>query len=483
MLAKAAPGRRTSSADGFDDLIFYGLLAGLAVCPFWLGSNRPIAWGFNAVWFSALTVALEIRLFATGEPRPVPIQRIMLPAIGFAITVAWILLQMSSHTPAAWHHPIWSAAGDVLGIKLAGSISVNNDLTVLALLRLLTAACVFWLALQLGRDAKRAMRALTFIGYVGAAYAAYGAISFVMFPDRLLWFTKTAYLHSVTSTFVNRNNYATYAGITLVVCLGVAISIFRRETETAGAQLGVRIGSLMRALAGKGGRFLVCIFIIAAALMLTGSRGGVAASMAGVLVLAALAGARRAVGNVPIMIAGLAAAILMSALLIFGDVISLRLAGESFDLTGGENGRPAVYRSVVQSIFDSPFLGFGYGTFIDVFPMYRGGGMDPGVVWDKAHNTYLEALQGLGIPAALVFFAAIALLIAACLKGAINRRSHATPCIAAVGASAVVLLHATVDFSLQIQAVTLTWAAILGLGVAQSYSSRPESSEINPVGL
>ena len=35
---------------------------------------------------------------------------------------------------------------------MAGSISVDRDLTSIALLRLLTAASTFWLALQLSRD-------------------------------------------------------------------------------------------------------------------------------------------------------------------------------------------------------------------------------------------------------------------------------------------------------------------------------------------
>jgi hypothetical protein len=46
--------------------------------------------------------------------------------------------------------------------------------------------------------------------------------------------------------------------------------------------------------------------------------------------------------------------------------------------------------------------------------------------------------------------------------------------IPAVGASVSVLVgsHALVDFSLQLQAVAITYMALLGVGVAQSESSR-----------
>ena len=59
--------------------------------------------------------------------------------------------------------------------------------------------------------------------------------------------------------------------------------------------------------------------------------------------------------------------------------------------------RLAVYMIIAHSLLDAPFLGFGYGTFADVFPMYRDQSISPLGVWDMAHNTYLEVLQGLGL--------------------------------------------------------------------------------------
>jgi hypothetical protein len=45
-------------------------------------------------------------------------------------------------------------------------------------------------------------------------------------------------------------------------------------------------------------------------------------------------------------------------------------------------------------------------------------------------------------------------------------------CCVAVSVAFLAGVHALVDFSLQIQAVTLTFMAVLGAGVAQSKSSR-----------
>src|SRR5262245_25885560 len=114
----------------FENVIFYGLIAGLAICPFWLGSNRLGAWGLNAILFASFVIALEISLIVRGKLHPVPIRQILFPTIGFGIVVAWIWLQMSSFTPSGWHYTIWSMAADALNTPVKGSISVSPDLTL-----------------------------------------------------------------------------------------------------------------------------------------------------------------------------------------------------------------------------------------------------------------------------------------------------------------------------------------------------------------
>ncbi|MEJ2535205.1 MAG: hypothetical protein P8008_07010, partial [Gammaproteobacteria bacterium] len=83
----------------------------------------------------------------------------------------------------------------------------------------------------------------------------------------------------------------------------------------------------------------------------------------------------------------------------------------------------------------------------------------------------------LGWPTALAQFACVAWLALVCLAGLRRRgRDWAYP---ATGFAATVLVavHSTVDFSLQIPAVALLYSTILGVGVAQSYSSRRLESD------
>src|SRR5690606_10334739 len=90
---------------------------------------------------------------------------------------------------------------------------------------------------------------------------------------------------------------------------------------------------------------------------------------------------------------------------------------------------------------------------------------------DKAHNTYVEHLVELGVPATLLLYAGPLLLFAYCLRGVFLRRTDQVYPLAAVGATLLVGSHALVDFSLQIPAVAVTFAALLGIGVAQATPS------------
>jgi hypothetical protein len=103
--------------------------------------------------------------------------------------------------------------------------------------------------------------------------------------------------------------------------------------------------------------------------------------------------------------------------------------------------------------------------------MFRDRSIDVYDIWQQAHNSYLEVFQGLGLIFGSMLVASVVLLVWKCGKGAIARQQITVPCIA-IGVAFLVGVHSLVDFSLQMQAVALTFMAILGAGVAQSMSSQ-----------
>lgn len=462
LAASAAGATATAPGELIEPALFCAFIAGLAWAPFWYGGNDLLAWGINAVLFPGLAILYEVQLLARGQPHPVAIGRLALPALLFALTAAWIAIQTLPGAGPLLAHPIWPLAADALGTPVPASISPDRDLTSLALVRLLTAAAAFWLALQLCRRGERAEWLVRSIAAIAAGYAIGGLAALAV---RSRYPMPPGSAATLSSTFVNHNSFATYAGIGLVAAAGIAAQIYREEAVGRGR---VRLANLIETLGGRAALPVGCGFVILVALLLTGSRGGSIAALLGLVGMAFLnrrSAAPCSAAAVEWMVLTIAGA---GALIAFGAAL-----WQSF----GERGildasRLAVARLTLRSILDRPLFGHGYGSFADIFPMYRDHSISLVGAWSRAHDTYLEVFQGLGIPFGGMLVAAVVLLALRCARGARSRQRQAI--VPAVAAAAAILVgsHAVVDFSLQMQAVALTFAALLGAGVAQSASSR-----------
>ena len=458
-------------ADIVERMLLWAFVAGLAWCPFWFGSNVLLAWGINAVLFPGLAAIYEVSLLIRGEPHPVAVKQIKLPAVLFAAVVLWVLIQNATWTPDWMHHPIWQMTADELNKPVAGSISVDRDLTSLALLRLITAASAFWIALQLCRDASRANFLLKSIAAVSCAYAAYGLFAFAVMPGRVLWFaTPFPRTGFVTSTFINPNSFATYAGMGLVVICGLILRLYRDEFTAVAGSARFRIATFIQVTGQRAAVLLGAGFVVLAALLLSQSRGGILSTGLGLFVFVILSLKTRKQGSPEQREAVIILGVLLVAIafLAFGDLVAGRITQQGLY----DKGRIAIYTITLRSIFDSPLLGYGYGTFADVIPMFRDQSLGTYETWAMAHNTYLEVFQGLGILFGSMLVASIVLLARRCVKAAMTRQQNEMiPCVAAAIAF-LVGAHSLIDFSLQIEAIGVTFMAVLGAGVAQSESSR-----------
>lgn len=458
-------------ADLIERTLLWAFVVGLAWCPFWFGSVIPLTWGINAVLFPSLAAIYEVSLLIRGAPHPVGIKQIKLPALLFAAVVFWVFIQSATWTPSWMHHPIWQMTADELNTSVAGSTSVNRELTISALLRLITAASAFWIALQLCRTASRANFLLKSIAVLGCIYAAYGLFAFAFTPGRILWaqtsFPRTGF---VTSTFINPNSFATYAGLGLIVICGLILQLYRDEFTNAAGSVRFRIASFIQITGQKAAVLLGAGLVVLAALLLSQSRGGILSTGFGLFALAILSlkGGRQRSPEQREAIIVVGALLVAVALLAFGDLVAGRITQQGLY----DKGRVAIYAITLRSILASPLLGYGYGTFADVFPMFRDQSLGSHEIWTMAHNTYLEVFQGLGILFGSMLIASIMLLARCCIKGALTRQENEMiPCVAAAVAF-LVGAHSLVDFSLQIEGIGVTFMAVLGAGVAQSQSSR-----------
>lgn len=449
----------------------------LALAPLLFGGHVPLAWAFNALLTSSVLLFYQISSIQAGNTRPLQ-RAAAFPFWALVIVCAWIVLQGASWTPGFLHHPLWTEAANALGEPVTGGISVNPSETDLALLRLSTAGACAWLGLQIGADPRWARRITGGIAVSGALYATYGLSLRASGSETVLWIDKS-YLDfpgSVTGPFINPNSFAAYAGISLAC----AFALFLRTVRIGFADNGLH--GFRRWLAS--GLDLVSALAVYAllfvplftALVLSRSRAGFVLAILAAAMLLAIETIRgrtqgegwgwRSTFAVVLAAVGGSTAILVDN----GDFLLEKIAGSSTAADFGS--RFAVAKVAVRAIADRPVTGFGYGTFADVFPLYRDATLPMYERYFEAHNAYLEAMLGLGLPAAAIFFAGLGYMAVRCFRGAIGRRrDHLAPA-AAAAATLIVGLHALVDFSIQLEGIAMTYAGLLGAGFAQSWSSR-----------
>ena len=372
-------------------------------------------------------------------------------------------MQASTWLPAAWHHPLWQEAAAALDLEISGRVSLDPADSHSVVLRLLTYGGIFWLALQCGRDGQRAATAFYALTLAGLAYAAYGLLVLFSGTNMVLWMSKPSYHDVVTSTFINRNSYATYAGLGLICATALVIRFMGDHVGGAGS-LFERLYRNLEPLIARGWGLFLAWPMLLTAVLLTQSRGGFLSTLLGFLAFLAAVGASRSLSLVRVLAIAVPFLIAAVALVQFsGSSTANRMLVAQSD---GES-RNEVYALTLEALQERPMLGTGLGTFEPVFRQHRTSEIR--ARFQKAHSTFLELALEFGLPGAALLFASIAFLFVRCLIGVrVRQRDHLFPAVG-VGVTVLVTAHSLVDFSLQIPAVATTFAFILGLAVAQSW--------------
>ena len=444
-------------------IIFYSLLILIILSPLPFGSNIPSAWSLCAVITALLTllwagVSLKTQRRVSLSLNPWIIALFLIPLI-------WALLQLSPLIPAAWTHPLWQSAGEALNKQSPGIISLAPDKTLTAIMRLLTYGLVFFLSFQLCRDRDNARIAIKWIATAGVAYALYGLVIYWGDFNTILLYEKGGGGY-VSSTFINRNTYATYAGFSLLCAMALFLDGMTRHSRSmAGHMHGKQ--DRIELFVVKTWRPLVGLMLIVVALISTHSRGGfISTGVALVILLAAFRYKNKLKTKA---FTGAIAAVLVVTFLAFS-ISSAVLLKRMDRMEIDAESRMAVYENTLEAINDNPWTGFGYGAFEEAFRLYRHDSIR--VIFHKTHNTYLENLFGLGVPASAALLFALLGIAMTLLLGIIRcRRDWIYPLIG-FAVTIQVAIHSLVDLSLQIPAVAITYAAITGIATAQSYRSR-----------
>jgi O-antigen ligase len=443
------------------------IVAATIALPF--GSARPWSWSLFT-FLIAIAFGIWCLHVRRSGGRAIRLARTLLPPLTlFVIVLLWAFIQILPWTPRSWHADLWAQTASLLGTPYRGRISLDVQSTLDSIMRLAGYAAAFLLAWGLALNREHASRIVKAIFVAITIYAAYGLIVEFSGSETVLWFHKWAYVGFLTGPFVNRNNFATYIGFALVLCEVLLFAKLKPAFESEISRAEV-IGRIVKILLGKSWGYLAAGAILMTALLLTASRAGIASTFLGLLIVSVLlvlrSTSRR---SIPLMLVLAGGLIIMTLLSFSGNKVLDRTIDTLNSADQITDERPIVFALTLGAIEDHFWTGTGLGTYDPGFLMYSSSSLP--LPYNRAHNDYLEAAFELGVPAAIIQVASIGWIAIMCLRGYFIRHRDRNYPLIAVGVTVIATAHSTLDFSLQIPAVAMTFAILLGTGFAQAFST------------
>ncbi|HCQ66023.1 MAG TPA: hypothetical protein DIU07_13125 [Rhodobacteraceae bacterium] len=452
---KRADRRRKADAPG---QVLLGWVALMIVLALTLrnGAHEPPMWSLLCL-ATLLLFAVQVVFDALLGLR-LPARAAVLVALPYVAVLAWLLVQSLPNLTPGLAHPFWAAAPD----GALPTISAHPDAGRQVVMRLACYGMLFWIFLRSADAATEGGYAyIQAIALFSTALAIYGFVTLSIGYNLLLGQEQVATI--MQASFLNRNTYATFAVFGVLANL----TAYARAVSGSRSRDGlVALRDFLEAFFSSGWIYAFGTLVGLAAVAMTLSRGGVAAGAVGVAVLiwGLYHGARGAsemkLGRlvIPLVIFVFVAVFMTSGVL-------ARLAPIETEL------RSTIFRHVLAGALDRPLLGHGAGTYPEASRFYMPLELARSdTQW--AHNSYLENAFEFGLPAAALFFAALGVIGWRLFQGTrTRRRNQAIPAFA-LACFVAAAVHASVDFSLQFPAIAALFAAILGVGWAQSFSTR-----------
>jgi O-antigen ligase len=369
----------------------------------------------------------------------------------------------------------WGGAGDAAAAVAAGvtparaAVSLDPFTTRLVVVQLISLLVYFAAALSFIDSPRRLQLVARVVLIFGFVLAVFGIAQFFVSPDKIYGFRETKQSLSF-GPFIDRHHFAGYMELTLALPLGY---VFAGAVE--------RDKRIMYGFAAA---------VMALALVLTNSRGGMLSLAAEVMfVVIVSAGVRRdgqqgegreesrvaRLRRVALRAAlgfALLGALFLGALAFGGEGALARLVG-SVNTDDPSTGRLQFWRATTAMIADHPLAGVGLGAF---GVAYGGYDQTNGRVYrlEQAHNDYLQIVSDAG-----VFGAALALLFVILLfRAGFNRleshdKTRRAVALGALTGCFAVLVHSFFDFTLHTTSNALLFLVLAALATMNGRVEEP----------
>jgi O-antigen ligase len=331
-----------------------------------------------------------------------------------------------------------------------GGTAYRHDTVSLALQYFSYAMLCFLAGQTLVRGAQARSLALIFSVY-GAAVAGFALLQGISSNGKLYWLRQPRMGGWIYGPYVNHNHYAGL--MEMLVPIPLVVSLTRlappKVRAVAAAAAAVMVGTIF----------------------LSGSRGGMLAIFAEIVILATLLvkqkrGLRTAVGI------GVFLVIVVGLLVwIGGAELSQRIAtaGPGHSELSSDI-RAYINRDGLRMFLKKPILGWGLGTFPVVYPQFRT--FYTNFFVNEAHNDYLQLLVEMGLLgfATMVWF--VVTLYTRAIKKIRNWPSEISGAVTLacmLGLSGI-LVHSAVDFNLQIPANAALFYVLCTIAASEPFA-------------
>ncbi|MGA8260660.1 MAG: hypothetical protein WB783_10650 [Arenicellales bacterium] len=444
-----------------DVAVFLGLLMAVAFVPIPLGSNRPYAWYALAIFVYGLLAIQAMGAMVFAGHRILP-RRTATILVVLVVWLGFVFLQTLSVPRVVVHalNPLVYKLQQnlaLISIRAENTLSVDPGSTYDEFLKFGCYAAVFYLTLTTVNTRDRLLRMAGVIVLVATIEVAFGlyckATGFVLFPEASTDSEMRA------GTFVNPHHYANLLMMVLGLVCGLMASVAN----------SVKAGNIWKLekcgkvpLWGLSALAVVALTLISGVLVAGAPAPVVFFGIAfGVVLL--VGWPLKCVTAADLVPAPLVVLAALAATILIG--LHRGLAWFThWDLVGSERLLQDV--SGLRLLGSVWATGVGAGNYRWVFPMFRSADLRF-VTYDHAHNDYLEAAIGQGIPTAMILGLAVLLILRQLCKGYKNRRN---PLMRGVILGSLVslvfmLLDATIGFSFQIPANSVYFFVIAGMGL------------------
>ena len=371
-------------------------------------------------------------------------------AILFAV---WMIGQMRSpQIKILWapiFPPMLAFAGIAL-LQLALGLSAYGHATSTGLLLYVAYGLICFLITQTLTRARQLRRIATAVVIYGTGVAMFAILQSLSSPGKLYWFRTLQQGGWIYGPYVNHNHYAGLMEMLVPVPLVFAFSRYARGRERwAAASAAALMG---------------------ATIFLSGSRGGMAAFAVELGVLLYFLFRERRNEGTGFLLGGFILLSLAAVAWIGGNNVSARLATLDGDHRSELSGdiRLHIDRDTVTMFAKRPILGWGLGTFEQVYPQFRS--FYTSLYVDKAHNDYLQLAAETG----LLGFGVAMWFLWNTLRSAWAKTHkwvsdiNGGISVAAIIGIAGILVHSMVDFNLQIPANAALFYALCTMAAMTS---------------